>query len=74
MIIEQWPEVQKLPASQKRQLAEELLRDVDATEEVEVDASILELLERRLAEHSKHPTDVSSWADVSRRVFKRHES
>ena len=74
MILELLPDVQRLPASQKRQLAEELLPEADGTDEVEVDPAILALLESRLAAHEAEPSAVSSWVEVKERVFRRHGS
>jgi len=72
MILEQPPEVQRLPAAEKRQLAEELWRAADESEEVVVDSSIIELLDLRLADHDANPNAVSSWKEVEARVLKRH--
>lgn len=72
MILEQLPEVQRLPADQKRQLAEELWLETDASNECEVDPAILALLDARLAEHAANPDAVSTWEEVQARVFKRH--
>ena len=74
MILELLPDVQRLPASQKRQLAEELLTEADGTDEVEVDPAIVELLEARLIAYERDPSAVSSWDDVKARVFRRHGS
>ena len=72
MILEQLPEVQRLPAAQKRQLAEELWQATDDSNEVEVDPAILALLESRLAEAAANPGAVSSWKEVKARVFRHH--
>jgi len=72
MILEQLPEVQRLPAAQKRQLAEELWLAADDNSEEEVDPAILGLLESRLAVHASDPTAVSPWKEVEARVFQRH--
>lgn len=74
MILELLPEVQRLPASQKRQLAEELLLEADGGEEVDVDPAVLALLEKRLAEHEADPGAASTWDDVKARVFGGHGS
>ena len=72
MILEQLPEVQRLPDAQKRQLAEELLRATDDSSQAEVDPAVLALLESRLAEHAANPGAVSSWKEVEARVFRTH--
>ena len=72
MILEQLPEVQRLPDAQKRQLAEELLRATDESNQVEVAPAVLAVLESRLAEHSTNPGTVSSWLEVEARVFRPH--
>ncbi len=74
MILELLPEVQRLPASEKRQLAEELLLVADGTDEVEVDPVIMALLDSRLAAYDADPSAVSTWEEVKARVFKRHAS
>ncbi len=72
MILEQLPEVQRLPDAQKRQLAEELLRVTDDSNQIEVDPAVLARLESRLAEHAANPGAVSSWMEVEARVFRPH--
>lgn len=72
MILELLPEVQKLPAAQKRQLAEELLRTADDADLVEVDPVILALLDTRLAAYDADPSAVAPWDEVSTRVFRQH--
>jgi putative addiction module component (TIGR02574 family) len=74
MILELLPDVQLLPASQKRQLAEELLLEADGIDEVEIDPAILALLESRLVAHEADPAAVSTWDEVKARVFRRHGS
>ncbi len=72
MILEQLPEVQRLPDAQKRQLAEELFQVTDDSNQAEVDPAVLALLESRLAEHAANSESVSSWEDVEARVFRTH--
>ncbi len=72
MILEQLPEVQKLPADQKRQLAEELWLSADDANETTVDPVILELLDQRLAQYEADPLAASSWQQVRERVFRSH--
>ena len=64
MILETLPQVQKLPARQKRQLAEELLRTTDGTDDARVAPALVKLLNRRLAEYDAQPHGGS---DFSRR-------
>jgi putative addiction module component (TIGR02574 family) len=72
MILEMLPEVQMLPPAKKRQLAEELLQSLEASDEVDVDPGILAILESRLAAYEANPSDVVTWEDVKARVFKGH--
>ena len=60
MILEQLPEIQKLPSDQKRQLAEELWLSADDPNETTVDPTILALLDQRLAEHEADKQSVST--------------
>jgi putative addiction module component (TIGR02574 family) len=72
MILETMPSLRQLPPNEKRQLAEELWDKADAEEgEVTVDATILSLLEQRLADHAANPQSGSTWEDVKSRVFGR---
>lgn len=72
VILERLPEVQKLPAAQKRQLAEELWQSTEDVNEAEVDPAVLALLEARLADHEASPETAASWSEVKARVFGRH--
>lgn len=71
MILELLPEVQRLPASQKRQLAEELLAEADGSDEIEIDPAVLEMLDSRLAAFEEDPAAISNWDEVKARVFRR---
>ena len=68
MILETLPVVQQLSSHDKRQLAEELLISADAE-----DAAILEMLDRRLAEHEASPQAIAAWEEVKSRVFAGRE-
>jgi putative addiction module component (TIGR02574 family) len=70
MILE--PDVQRLSASQTRQLAEELLLETDEATASDEDPAIVALLNERLAAYEKNPAAVSSWEDVRARVFRNH--
>ena len=73
MILEAIPAALLLNPREKRQLAEELWNTADNEEgEVSVDASILALLEQRLAAHAAHPQATSTWDEVKQRVFGGH--
>lgn len=72
MILEKLPELQRLPADQKRLLAEELWQSADGVEEIEVDPAVLELLESRLAAQAAGTMTTSSWEEVRQRVFRNH--
>ena len=73
MIFEAIPAALRLTPRDKRQLAEELWNVADSEEgEVSVDASILALLEQRLAAHAAQPQAASNWDEVKQRVFGGH--
>jgi putative addiction module component (TIGR02574 family) len=73
MILEAIPAALRLNPREKRQLAEELWNTADNEEgEVSVDASILALLEHRLAAHAAHPQPTSTWDEVKQRIFGGH--
>ena len=73
MILDQLPELLRLPASQKRQLAEELWQQAgDESNEVDLDPAIVALLESRIEEHAAGGAVGSSWELVEARVFGRH--
>ena len=73
MILEHLPEVQRLPAAEKRLLAEELWQQAgDESNEVDLDPAVVALLEARIEEHAASGAVVSSWEQVEARVFGRH--
>jgi putative addiction module component (TIGR02574 family) len=70
MILETMPVVQQLSSRDKRLLAEELWNAADAEEaEVMDEAAVLQLLDRRLADHDASPESLAAWEEVKSRVF-----
>ena len=72
MILETLPEVLALPTEQKEQLAEELLNQVVL--EKDKDPSLLELLRKRLADHSADPQSGTPWEELRDRLLKRRDA
>lgn len=74
MILETMPVVQQLSSRDKRLLAEELWNAADAEEaEVMDEAAVLQLLDRRLADHDASPESLAAWEEVKSRVFPGRE-
>jgi putative addiction module component (TIGR02574 family) len=70
MILETMPVVQQLSSRDKRLLAEELWNAADAEDaEVMDEAAVLQLLDRRLADHDASPESLAAWEEVKSRVF-----
>lgn len=73
MILETMPVVQQLSSRDKRLLAEELWNAADAEDaEVMDEAAVLQLLDRRLADHEATPEALAAWEEVKSRVFAGH--
>jgi putative addiction module component (TIGR02574 family) len=74
MILETMPVVQQLSSYDKRLLAEELWNAANAEDaEVTDEAAILQLLDRRLADHDASPESLAAWEEVKSRVFPGRE-
>ncbi|MFZ2280666.1 MAG: hypothetical protein WAW39_22900 [Prosthecobacter sp.] len=74
MILETMPVVQQLSSRDKRLLAEELWNAADAEDaEVMDEAAVLQLLDRRLADHEATPEALAAWEEVKSLVFPSKE-
>lgn len=74
MILETMPVVQQLSSRDKRLLAEELWNAADAEDaEVMDEAAVLQLLDRRLADHEATPEALAAWEEVKSRLMAGRE-
>ncbi|MCX6851454.1 MAG: addiction module protein [Verrucomicrobia bacterium] len=74
MILETMPVVQQLSSRDKRLLAEELWNAADAEDaEVMDEAAVLQLLDRRLADHEATPEALAAWEEVKSRIIAGRE-
>ena len=74
MILETMPVVQQLSSRDKRLLAEELWKAADAEDaEVMDEAAVLQLLDRRLADHEATPEALAAWEEVKSRIMAGRE-
>ena len=70
MILEQHPELRKLPPSEKLALVSELWDDLAAhPENVPVSPEQIAELDRRMEEYRKNPEAVITWEAVRRRLL-----
>jgi putative addiction module component (TIGR02574 family) len=70
MILERFPEVQRLSASEKLIFVSELWNDLEANpSEVPVAPGILAELDRRMEHFRQHPEEFTTWEDVKERVL-----
>lgn len=70
MIIERFPEVQKLSASEKLLFVSELWNDLEAHPvELPVSNEIIEELDRRMAEFAKDPGSYTTWEALKRKLL-----
>ena len=70
MIIEKFPEVQRLSPSEKLIFVSELWNDLEAhPTEVPVSRGILEDLERRMEHFRQHPDQFTTWEEVKSRIL-----
>ncbi|MEM9479232.1 MAG: addiction module protein [Verrucomicrobiota bacterium] len=74
MIKEMIPDLERLSVEQKRELAKELIIEVEGIEKVEIAPAILDALEERVREHEVNPESGSTWAEVKERVFGKNAS
>lgn len=75
MILETMPVVQQLSSRDKRLLAEELWNAADAEDaEVMDEAAVLQLLDRRLADHEATPEALAAWEEVKSRILAGREN
>ena len=74
MILETMPVVQQLSSRDKRLLAEELWNAADAEDaEVMDETAVLQLLDRRLADHEATPEALAAWEEVKSRIMAGRE-
>ena len=74
MIVEQYPEIQRLSPERKLVLAAELFEDATDCTAAQPDPEIIKLLDRRVAEHERDPSSGSPWSDVRARILGRRDS
>jgi putative addiction module component (TIGR02574 family) len=73
MILEKFPEVQRLSPSEKLIFVSELWNDLEAhPSEVPVSREIIQVLDRRLEHFRQHPAEFSTWEAVEGRVLGLH--
>lgn len=70
MILERFPEVQKMSSSEKLVLVSELWNDLEAhPSEVPVSREIIAELDRRMEQFHRNPNDFTSWESVRERIL-----
>jgi putative addiction module component (TIGR02574 family) len=70
MIIERFPEVQKLSPSEKLLFVSELWNDLEAhPAEVPVSKAMIAELDRRMEHFKEHPDEFTSWEAAKKRIL-----
>ena len=69
MIVEQFPELERLSPERKLALAAELFEDATDCSSEQPDPEIVKLLDERLAEYEKDPSSGSPWSEVKARIL-----
>jgi putative addiction module component (TIGR02574 family) len=70
MILEKFPEVQRLSASEKLTFVTELWNELEANpSEVPVSREIIEELDRRMEHFREHPNEFTTWEAVKERIL-----
>ncbi len=70
MILEKFPEVQRLSASEKLIFVSELRNDLEAhPSEVPVSREIIAELDRRMEHFRRHPDEFTTWQAVKGRIL-----
>lgn len=74
MIVDEYPELQRLSPERKLTLAAELFKDVTDCQAENPDPEIIKFLDDRLAEYEKDPSSGSPWRDVKARILGSRDS
>ena len=70
MILERFPEVQKMSHSEKLLLVSELWNDLEAhPSEVPVSPEILAELDRRMEQFRQNPSEFTTWETIKERIL-----
>jgi putative addiction module component (TIGR02574 family) len=70
MILEKFPEVQRLSPSEKLMFVSELWNDLEShPSEVPVSPEIIAELDRRMAHFKQHPDEFTTWDAIKRRIL-----
>ncbi len=70
MILERFPEVQKMSSSEKLILVSELWNELEAhPSEVPVSHEIIAELDRRMEQFRRHPSEFTTWEAVKERIL-----
>lgn len=70
MILERFPEVQRLSASEKLMFVSELWNDLEANpSEVPVSQEVIAELDRRMEHFREHPEEFTTWDAVKERIL-----
>jgi len=70
MILERFPEVQKLTPSEKLIFVSERWNDLEANlSEVPVSREVIAELDRRVEHFRQHPDEFTTWGEVKERVL-----
>ena len=74
MVVDEYPELQRLSPERKLTLAAELFEDVTDCTAEKPDPEIIKLLDDRLAEYEKDPSSGSPWSEVKARILGSRDS
>jgi putative addiction module component (TIGR02574 family) len=70
MILEKFPEVQRLTASEKLAFVSELWNELEANPSaVPVSREIIAELDRRMEQFKEHPNQFTTWESVKERIL-----
>ena len=70
MILEKFPEVQRLSPSEKLQFVAELWNDLEShPTEVPVSSEVIAELDRRMEHFKQHPDEFTTWDAVKNRIL-----
>lgn len=70
MILEKFPEVQRLSPSEKLQFVSELWNDLEShPTQVPVSKEVIAELDRRMEHFKQHPEEFTNWEAVKQRIL-----
>jgi putative addiction module component (TIGR02574 family) len=74
MILDRFPEIQKLSPAEKLLIVSEIWNELEAhPEDLPVEQEVVAELDRRMEHFRKHPEEFTTWEAAKARILKQRE-